>query len=103
MAKPRNLKEDKEDKEAIARVVHLAFASFHEYQVGAELALVHEVRALLAKDDVNTISTAIMTLKIKDNNTAMAFMRLCYRQACTRDEDRYPMQSTIMGWVGETG
>ena len=96
MAKPRNLKED---KEAIERVVHLAYASFHEYQVGDELALVHEVRALLAKDDVNTISTAIMTLMIKDNNTAMAFMRLCYRQACTRDEDRYPMQSTIMGWV----
>ncbi len=96
MAKPRKLKED---KEAIARVVHLAYASFHEYQVGAELALVHKVRALLAKDDVNTISTAIMTLVIKDHDTAIAFMRLCYHQACIRDEDRYPMQSTIMGWV----
>lgn len=59
--------------------------------------MVSGILKALDEGDEHTISMAVMSLLVKDQSVAMAFIALCNRHACQRFGDRYPTHSTLMG------
>ena len=90
-------KHRKVPKDAIENLVGAAYAYIHDEEVRAQTPLIQGIREALGNNDENTLSVAIMTLMIKDQEVAREFVGLCNRHACMRFGERHLTDSTLMG------
>jgi hypothetical protein len=90
-------KHRKVPKDATENLVGAAYAYIHDEEVRAQTPLIQGVREALENNDENTLSVAIMTLMIKDQEVAREFVGLCNRHACMRFGERHLTDSTLMG------